>query len=81
MSLEQLPTGCCAGYPSWYHCWQAKTGKIGVSNGCSKGGGSAGCGRVRIQLKGLDTEQQNGSLVVLYAPAGNSCLLRLVGYA
>ncbi|TKS78108.1 Tight junction protein ZO-2 [Collichthys lucidus] len=52
-------------------------GKIGVSNGCSKGEGSAGCGRVRIQLKGLDTEQQNGSLVVLYVPAGNSCLLRL----
>ncbi|KAJ4941745.1 hypothetical protein JOQ06_011620 [Pogonophryne albipinna] len=41
-----------------------------------QGGGPNG-GGPRIQLRGLDTIQLNGSLVVLYAPAGNSCLLRL----
>lgn len=39
-----------------------------------------GIGGANIQLRGLDTKQLKGSLVVLYAPAGNSCFLRLVGY-
>lgn len=81
MSPEWLPTGCCAVYPSWHRCWQAGTGKIGASDGCREGKGSGADGGARIQLRGLDTEQLKGSLVVLYAPAGNSCLLRLVGHA
>lgn len=79
MSLERLPTGCCASYPRWHRCFQAETDKIGASEGYGDGGG--GGGGARIQLRGLDTEQLKGSLVVLYAPAGNSCLLRLVGHA
>lgn len=81
MSLEWLPTSCCAGYHGWHRCWQAETGKIRASDGCREGGGSGVCGGARIQLRGLDTEQLKGSLVVLYTPAGNSCLLRLVGHA
>lgn len=73
MSLERLPTGCCASYPRWHRCFGAETDKIGASEGYGEGG-------ARIQLRGLDTEQLKGSLVVLYAPAGNSCLLRLVGH-
>lgn len=79
MSLEWLPTGCCASYPRLHGCLQAETDKIGASEGSREGGGSGGV--ARIQLRGLDTEQLKGSLVVLYAPAGNSCLLRLVGHA
>lgn len=56
---------------------QAETGKIGASEGCRDPGGSSSDGGPRIQL---DTEQLKGSLVVLYAAAGNSCLLRLVGH-
>ncbi|KAL3062301.1 hypothetical protein OYC64_002163 [Pagothenia borchgrevinki] len=74
MSLQWLPRGCCAGYPRWQRC---KTGKIVVSDCCREGGGGSNGGGPRIQLRGLDTVQLNGSLVVLYAPAGNSCLLRL----
>lgn len=81
MSLEWLPTGCCAGYPSWHRCRLAETGKIAASDGCRERGGGSDGGGTRIQLRGLDTEQLKGSLVVLYAPAGNSCLLRLVGHA
>lgn len=81
MSLEWLPTGCCTSYPSCHRCRQADTGKSGASDGCREGGGSSDGGGARIQLRGLDTEELKGSLVVLYAPAGNSCLLRLVGHA
>lgn len=81
MSLEWLTTGCCVDYPSWHRCRQAETGKIGASDGCREGGGSDDGGGAWIQLRGLDTEQLKGSLVVLYTPAGNSCLLRLVGHA
>ncbi|XP_033476110.2 tight junction protein ZO-2b isoform X2 [Epinephelus lanceolatus] len=77
MSLEWLPTGCCAGYPSWHRGRLAETGKIAASDGCRERGGGSDGGGTRIQLRGLDTEQLKGSLVVLYAPAGNSCLLRL----
>lgn len=56
--------------------------KIGASDGCRESGViSVGDGGAKIQRRGLDTEQLKGSLVVLYAPAGNSCLLRLVGHA
>lgn len=68
MSLEWLGSGCCAG------CRHVEATKTRASDGCREAGGGA-----RIQLRGLDTEQLKGSLVVLYAPAGNSCLLRLVG--
>ena len=82
MSLEWLPTGCCASYPSWHRCGQAEMSKIGASDGCRESGViSSGDGGAKIQLRGLDTQQLKGSLVVLYAPAGNSCLLRLVGHA
>lgn len=85
MSLEWLPTSWCAGYPRLHRCLQAETDKIGASEGSREGGGSSSGsgsdGGAMIQLRGLDTEQLKGSLVVLYAPAGNSCLLRLVGHA
>ncbi|KAI3371900.1 hypothetical protein L3Q82_006685 [Scortum barcoo] len=77
MSLEWLPTGCCAGYPSGHQCRQAETRRTGASDGCWEEGRSGSSGGGRIQLMGLDTEQLKGSLVVLYAPAGNSCLLKL----
>ena len=80
MSLEWLPTGCCTGYSSWHRCRQADAGKIGASDGCGEGGCSGNGVGARIQLMGLDTEELRGSLVVLFAPAGNSCLLRLVGH-
>lgn len=80
VSMEWLPTGCCVGYPSWHRCLQAETGRIGASEGFREGGGGGSDGGPRIQLNGLDAEQLKGSLVVLYAPAGNSCLLRLVGH-
>lgn len=80
MNPEWLLTGCCIGDPSLHRCWQAKKSKIGSSEGYRLKGGSSGGEGARIQLEGLDTEQLKGSLVVLYAPAGNSCLLRLVGY-
>lgn len=56
-------------------------GKIWASDGYREGGGSGPGEGGRIQLIGLNTEELKGSLVVLYAPAGNSCLLRLVGHA
>lgn len=80
MSLEWLPIGCCAGYPSWHQYKRAKTGELRASDGCREGRSRGDSGGARIQLRGLDTEQLKGSLVVLYAPAGNSCLLRLVGH-
>lgn len=80
MNPECLLTGCCVGQPSLHRCWQAEKSKIGSSDGCRLQGDSSSGGGARIQLKGLDTEQLKGSLVVLYAPAGNSCLLTLVGY-
>ncbi|XP_029916779.1 tight junction protein ZO-2-like isoform X2 [Myripristis murdjan] len=73
MSLEWLPTSCCTGYPRWHRCRQAEVAMVGGSDGCREGD----CRGARIQLRGLDTEHLKGSLVVLYAPAGNSCLLRL----
>ncbi|XP_031734619.1 tight junction protein ZO-2-like isoform X3 [Anarrhichthys ocellatus] len=77
MSLEWLPTSCCAGYPSWHRCRPAEKGAIAASDGHGEGGVGGGGGGTGIQLRGLDTELLKGSLVVFYAPAGNSCLLRL----
>lgn len=73
MSLEWLGTGCCAG------CRHMETTKTRASDACREEGGCGGGGGARIQLRGLDIEQLKGSLVVLYAPDGNSCLLLLVG--
>lgn len=80
MNPECLLTGCCIGQPSLHCCWQGEKSKIGSSDGCRLQGDSSSGRGARIQLKGLDTEQLKGSLVVFYAPAGNSCLLRLVVY-
>lgn len=80
MSLEWLPTGCCTSYPSGHQCRQADMAKSGAPDGCREGGDSSDGGGARIQLRELDIKQQRGSLVVLYAPAGISCLLRLVGH-
>lgn len=74
MSLERLPTGCCTGYPSWQRCRQF------ASDGCEDVKHSGNLGGAGIQLTGLDAAQLKGNLLVLYAPAGYSCLLRLVGY-
>lgn len=73
MSLQWLPSGCCAGPGR-----QAHMASTRAPEGPRKDGGPGGAS---IQLRGLDTDQLRGSLVVLYAPAGNSCLLRLVGHA
>lgn len=64
MSLQCLPSGCCAGPGS--RAQRARTeAPEGHREDCGAGGAS-------IQLEGL---------LVLYAPAGISCLLRLVGRA
>lgn len=63
-SSAWLPAGCCAGCPPRHRCQPAEKGAIG-SIGAMDGGGG-------IRLR--------GSLVVVYAPAGKSCLLRLVGH-
>lgn len=64
MSLQCLASGCCRRRPT------------GAPEALGEDGGAGGAS---VQLRGLDTKQLRGSLVVLYAPAGSSCLLRLVG--
>lgn len=81
MNRRWLQAGCCVGYPRWHRCLQAETDKIGCREANQNGGANESSEGARIQLRGLDTEQLKGSLVVLYAPAGNSCLLKLVGHA
>lgn len=78
MSLQCLPSGCCAGHSGQQRSSQAQMARTEAPEGDREGCGPGGA---NIQLRGLDTKQLKGSLVVLYAPAGNSCLLRLVGYA
>lgn len=75
MSLEWLPSSSCA---SWHHSSPTRTWKVGASDGFRESVGGGGGEGTRIQLRGLDTEQLKGSLMVLYTPAGNSCLLKLV---
>lgn len=73
MSLQCLPSGCCAG--------RGRPARTAGSEAPEGPGEDCGTGGASIQLRGLDTKQLKGSLVVLYAPAGNNCLLRLVGHA
>ncbi|XP_061842569.1 tight junction protein ZO-2b isoform X1 [Nerophis lumbriciformis] len=77
MSLEWLQTSCCPGYPSWHWHKETEMGKTWDSTVRNEGGGSCSQDCGSIQLSGLNTEELKGSLVVLYAPAGNSCLLKL----
>lgn len=83
--LDWLPIGCCAGNRRWPRS-QGQGGGVGESGGEESGGeraggGGGGKGVHRLDLRGLglETDELRNSVVVLYAPAGNTCLLKLVG--
>ena len=69
--LDWLPLGCCTGSRQW-----PRTQSLDEGEG-ERGGGEGEKGVCRLDLTGLGDLRT--SVVLIYSPAGNTCLLKLVG--